>query len=297
MSGFLTKLIISAAKAGIQAEPSAETVCGCDFQTCFNEYVFADAAASGDYWKADKTSFIYKKTVAADTVAFQIWRNGRFLVNGSGTYGDFYASFTDDALLTGFVLDWTTLYNAFGGGRYQIKIQVTSLGNSYTFESRTFKLYPYSPKLAHGTVRIEGYQTGNVISESVDYSNVLADLPEGWYTSIRVPGRFGNKTPSLEVDEYLDSTYRVTQNRNQINNEYTLETKIVPASVSNLLTQQQILSNSLQITDYDLYSSEIYRRKEVVPVSIETNHFQEQSGANYVITFADRRQNIIKRNF
>ena len=152
--------------------------------------------------------------------------------------------------------------------------------------------------MAHGTVRIEGYQTGNVIGLDVDYSALLDELPNGWYSSIRIPARFGDKTPTLETDEYLDTTYRVTQNRNQITNEYTLETKIIPASVSNRITQNQILSNSLLLTSYDLYATDIFRRLEVVPVGItETNHYQETGGANYVITFRDRVENQIKRNF
>ena len=297
MSGFLTKLLISGLTP-FSAQEEREAVCGCDFAPCFEELVFADADATGDFWKADKSDFLYLKTVAADTVVFQIWRNGINVATASNTYGDYYATFTNAALYTGFVADWTKIFNALGGGKYQIKIQVTNFGQNYTLESRLFRLMPYRPQLAQGTVRIEGYQTGNVIGLNVDYSALLDELPAGWYSSIRIPARFGNKTPILEVDEYLNSSYSVTQNRNQVLNEYTLESKFLPASVSNRISQDTILANSLLITDYDLYSTEIYRRKEAVPVSFaEVAYFQETGGAKYTITFRDRLQNVIKRNF
>ena len=297
MSGFLTKLIIGGLTP-FQAEAERETVCGCDFAPCFEEVVFADAAASGDFWKADKSEFLYLKTVAADTVTFQIWRNGINVATASNTYGDYYASFTNAPLYTGFVADWTKIFNALGGGKYQIKVQISNFGQNYTLTSRTFRLYPYSAQLAQGTVRIEGYQTGNIIAANVDYSALLDELPTGWYSSIRIPALFGQKTPTLETDEYLNSSYGVRQNRNQVMNEYTLESKILPASVSNRITQDQILSNSLLLTSYDLYATEIFRRKEVAPVAFsEVSHFQQMGGAKYSITFRDRTQNVIKRNF
>jgi hypothetical protein len=297
MSGFLTKLIISNITP-FSAEAERETLCGSDFKTCFEEIVFADSEASGDFWKEDKSEFLFLKTVSSDTVTFEIYRNCKKVANASNTYGDYYASFTNAPLYSGFIADWTKIYNAFGGGSYQIKIQYSNFGNSYTLESRLFRLYPYIARLAQNTVRIEGYQTGNIIGLDVDFSALLEDLPNGWYSSIRVPGRFGDKTPTLETDEYLNSSYKVTQNQNKILNEYTLETKVIPASVSNRISQNYILSNSVLITNYDLFDSEIYRRLEVVPVSFsEVAHFQEMGGLKYQITFRDRSQNIIKRNF
>ena len=297
MSGFLTKLIVSSLTS-FQAEAERETVCGCDFAPCFQELAFADAAASGDFWKADKSEFLYLKAVSGDSVTFEIWRNGIKVADASNTYGDYYATFTNAPLYTGFVADWTKIYNIFGGGKYQIKIQIANFGNSYTLTSRYFRVYPYSPQMAHGTVRIEGYQTGNILAANVDYSALLDELPNGWYSSIRIEGLFGEKTPTLETDEYLNSSYGVRQNQNRIVNEYLLQSEILPASISNRITQDQILSNSVLVTSYDLYATDIFRRKEVAPVAFsDVTHFQQMGGARYNITFRDRIQNVLKRNF
>ena len=276
-----------------------ETVCGCDFATCFSERVFADVEGSGDFWKADKTDFLFRKQLSSDTVVFELWKKGRLVATiTNNTLGDYYASFIDTALQAGFVADWTSIFNAFGGGIYTVKIQYTTLGTSYTLESREFHLLPYKPELAHNTVRIESYQTGNIIGSDVDYSLVLSDLPNGWYSSIRLEGRFWANGNSLEVNEYLNSNYQVTQNNNEVINEYSFETRIIPDSVNTRITQDQILANSVLITDYNLYASRIFRRKEVVPTAFsEVEQFEEKGGTKFIITFGDRKKNIRKRNF
>jgi len=276
-----------------------EEVCGCDFATCFSERVFADTEASGDFWKADKSDFLFRKQLSSDTVVFELWKRGRLVTAlNNNTYGNYYASFTDTNLQTGFVADWTSIFNAFGGGIYTVKIQYTTLGTSYTLESREFNLLPYRPELAHNTVRIESYQTGNIIGSDVDYSLVLTDLPNGWYSSIRLEGRFWANGNSLEVNEYLNSNYQVTQNNNEVINEYSFETRIIPDSVNTRITQDQILANSVLITDYNLYASRPFRRKEVVPTAFsEVEQFEEKGGTKFIITFGDRKRNVKKRNF
>ena len=298
MSGFLT-LLKASVITPFNPPAAKETACGCDFSTCFSEKVFADSEATGDFWKADKTDFLFRKQLASDTVVFELYRKGILVATiTNNTYGDYYPNFIDTALQTGFVADWTSIFNAFGGGLYNVKIQYTTLGTSYTLESRDFHLQPYRPELAHGTVRIESYQTGNVIGSAIDYSLVLSDLPNGWYSSIRLEGRFFGSNDSLEVDQHFDSNYELTQNNSEWIPEYSLETRLIPDVVSKNIKQNQILANSLLITDYDLFASLIFRRKEVAPIAYsEVTQFQETGSSKYLITFGDRIQNNKKRNF
>lgn len=298
MSGFLTKLDVTVITP-FNPPQAREKVCGCDFSTCFAEIVFADNEATGDFWKQDKTDFLFRKQLSADTVVFELYRKGVLVATiTNNDYGDYFATFTDTNLQTGWVADWTSIFNAFGGGLYNVKIQYTTLGSSYTLESRDFHLMPYRPELAHGTVRIESYQTGNVIGSDIDYSLVLSDLPNGWYSSIRLDGRFFPSGNTLEVDEYFNSNYRKTQNNTESIQEYSLETKLIPDVVSKNIKENQILANSVLITDYDLYASLIFRRKEVAPIAYsEITQFQETGSSKYLITFGDRVQNNKKRNF
>ena len=276
-----------------------EEVCGCDFATCFNERVFADVEGTGDFWKADKSDFLFRKQLSSDTVVFELWKKGRLVTTiVNNDYGDYYPTFTDTTRQTGFIADWTAIFAAFGGGIYTVKIQYTTLGNSYTLESREFHLLPYRPELAHGTVRIESYQTGNIIGSDVDYSLVLADLPNGWYSSIRIEGRFFGSSDSLEVNQHFDSNYELTQNNTEWIPEYSLETRLIPDVISKNIKQNQILANLILITDYDLYATLIFRREKVVPVTYsEVTQFQEKGATKYIIAFGNKIQNNKKRNF
>ena len=46
----------------------------CPVKCCYSEKVFAEVG--GEWWKNDKNSFLFRKWVAADTIEFQIWKNG-----------------------------------------------------------------------------------------------------------------------------------------------------------------------------------------------------------------------------
>ena len=276
-----------------------ETVCGCDFATCFVEKVFAAVEGTGEYWKADKSDFLFKKQIASDTANFQIIKNGVVIATiTDNTFGDYYASFTNAVNTTGFLADWTAIFAEFGGGKYNININYTTFGTTYNLLSRDFRLYPYSTELAHYTTRLETYQTGNILNLDIDYSALLADLPNGWYSSMRIEGRFYESGNTLEVNEYLDTNYERTQNNSEVINTYSLETSIIPDSVKKNLTNNMILANRFLITDYDLYASQIFRRQEVAAESFETvEQKQQMGGTKFVILFNDRFKNIKKRNF
>ena len=296
MSGFLTLLFGSLIRP-FTLQTSKDSVCGCDFSVCFEEKVFADSEGTGDFWKADKSDFLFKKVVAADAVVFEIIRNGVKVADGSNALGTLYSSFTNAPLYAGYLANWTAIFAAFGGGLYNIVISYTSFSTNYKIKSRDFRLYPYNAELANRTVKIESFQKGNIIGSEFDYSLVLADLPNGWYSSLRLTGTFGNRTPTLESDDYLNTFYKQVQNRTQIINEFTLETELIPNTILKQIANQNVLANEVFVTNYDLEADELFRNFAVVPKSFsEVNHLN-RSSVKFAITFQERTQNIIKRNF
>jgi len=279
-------------------ETVAAAICGCNSACFYKELVFADNLASGDHWKEDKTDLIYRKVVASDTITIKLYKNCSLVATITDqTYGDYYPSFTDDSLLVGFLADWTKIFNAFSGGTYQFKTDVTILGSSYTIESREFLLQAYDDTAAHRTVKIESYQTGNILRSEFDYSNVLTDLPNGWYSSIRIEGKFGQKTPTLEEDNYFNSSYELFQNRPSVNYSYTLDTNLIPETLATVISSDTMLSNTILLTDYNQNNNEILRRISVVPESFEDTTYYFNGKLRYIIKFKDKTQNIIKRNF
>lgn len=277
------------------AGQAVEEFCRCDFFCEYKEQVFAKDG--GDPHQKDYSSFLAMQISSFDTTTIKLFKNGLEVATISdSSYGSYYAigDFAAQPLYTGWVADWTLIFLAFSGGIFQVKIEQTIAGSSRVWESRKFRLNAYDIKLANKTVRIETKQTGNILSSDFDYTELL---PDGWPQSIRIAGRFGDKTPTLETDRYLDTSYNELQNRDQVRYEYTLELRNCPQSIFNLLSSDQVLANSFIVTDYDVFSDVIYRAVPVVVDSFsEVNHFSNGNG-NYTITCSDKVKNTIKRNF
>lgn len=269
--------------------------CRCKFVCEYHEIAFAKAG--GEAHQKDYASFLAMQISASDSTVFKLLKDGAEVVTiTDSTYGDFYdiGDFSAQPLYTGWVADWTLIYTSFGGGSYQVEIEQTIAGLSTTWTSRKFRVCEYDVKLAHMTVRIETLQTGNILSSPFDYTDLL---PDGWPQSIRIGGRFGDKTPTIETDRFLDTSYREIQNRDTVTFEYTLQLRNCPQSVFNEIASDQVLANSFIVTDYDVFSDVIYRAVPVVVDSFsEVNHFPNGNG-NYSITCSDTVKDTIKRNF
>lgn len=265
-------------------------VCG---DNAYEELVFA--LDGGEWWQNDKSEFITKKLVSTDTILFELYKDGVKVADlNDDTYGVFYNGFTNQPLYVGYLIDWLYVYLMLGVGKYQVKTNKTILGTTTVEESRIFNLMTYSDEAADNTVRIESYQTGTIKNNPIDYEGLL---PNGWYGSIRIAGKFGNKTPKLTKDNYLDYDDVVQQNILTTVNEWTLSTELLPSYVSDKIVYDYLLANSIQITDYTLLNEDVYRR-----INVLFDEYQEKKNhnfskmANFVFKFVDKIQNIKKTN-
>ncbi len=267
----------------------------CAFECGYKEYAFA-STTSDDFWKNDQSSFLQSKSIDTDTIAYELYRNGSKVADlNDDTYGTFYANFTERPLYVGFVLNWQDVLTAFGTGRYQVKSQNTILGVSSEFESRVFQLYPYSDELADNTVRVEFYQNGNILSNPLNYQNLVNG---GWYQSYRVPGFFGRKTPTLEVDEYLNQNYQSRQIQDKIITEYSYISNLLPSDIFNVLVNDLMLADIIEVTDYNLFNTETFRRVGVKASSFDdVSYFDGSRDAKLTLKFTEATQDRIKRTF
>ena len=192
------------------------------------------------------------------------------------------------------ILDWFLVWGAFGYGKYTLKTNQVLLGETINIESRMFQLLPYSIYTAHSTVKVESYQTGNIISNAFDYTDLIEG---GWYSSYRFEGRFGLKTPILEVDNYIDSEYQKKQIQDKIRTEYTLESRLLPTAIANALIYDSMLANEILVSDYNVDNTEQFNQLSVYPISFETRYPNQSKKAVYVVKFEQRKQDSIKRNF
>lgn len=282
---------LEAQTADLSALPSEQSndFCYCRLECEYTELAFAEAG--GDEYKNDKSSFLFQKMVGADSIVFELYKAGALVATlNDDTLGIYYASFPAQALYTGFVIDWGLVADAHGFGVYQFKAQQTILGDASTFESRVFRLMPYADDLADGTVKIESYQNGNIIGSPFDYTDL------NWYSSYRVAGRFGGKSPVIEVDNYVKSDFTKAQIQDRIRTEYTLQTRLLPSVVANAVAYDQVLANSILITDYNVLSHELYRQIQVRPISIDAKEYEQNRRMSFEIKL-EAVSDLRKRNF
>jgi hypothetical protein len=293
MSGLAVKTISNLITPVTDVDTQISTILG--GECSYLEYALADTVDTDNY-KNDTSSFLFRKIDNSDTITVQLWKNGAKVSDVTdNTYGTYYPNFPTQLLYVGFVVDWRKVLIAQGSGCYQIKADKTLLGENSTFESRKFQLLPYSEFNSRNTVRIETYQTGNIVKSEFDYTNLIAG---GWKQSFRINGFFGLRSDVLEVENYFDSNYNIEQIKTKNTPEYILETKILPSVISNLLVNDNILANRFIINDYNVNNSNLYRDFECMPVSFEdVVHANSKQGTIYRIKFVDKVDGLRKRNY
>lgn len=270
--------------------------CICNFIQCqYSEKIFADVATD-DYWKNDKSEFLFKRLVAADSVLIELYKDGIKVDDlNNNTYGTFFNGFpsgsSEQQLYVGYLVDWKLVQAAFGFGSYEIKAQLNIIGVASEFVSRTFNLCQYSDILAHQTVRIETTQNGNIIGNQFDFTGL------DWYGSVRIPATFGNPTPIYEEDRYVSETRKKRQIQDKMSREWSLITKKINWEVANVLIYNKMLANEILITDYNIYAESVWRRISVLPKELEKRETVNNPDKLYNITFVDSNDYYIKRNF
>jgi len=271
--------------------------CICDFIQCqYSEKVFADPTSTDDYWKNDKSEFLFKRFVSVDTVDLEIHKDGVKVDDlNNNDYGTFFNGFasgsSEQQLYVGYLIDWLEVYNAFGSGFYTVVANLNIIGVSSTFTSREFNLSLYSDLLANGTVRMETTQNGNIFGNQFDFTGL------DWYQSLRLPGIFGNPTPTFETTEYKTSTHKRRQNKAKMSREWTLNTKLLSWEVAEKLIYNKLLGNEILVTDYQLKAESLWRRISLFMQEVEKPDVIGNPNKKYNIKFVDEKDIYTKRNF
>ena len=275
-------------------EVGTNDICVCDIQCAYVEPVFAKVGE--EFYKNDKNDFLYQRLIPADTLVIKLFKNGvQIATITDNTYGLFFASFTLYPLVTGFLIEWEKVFNLEGAGLYQVIADLVILGVAKTEESQFFRLLEYTDLRADETVRIESLQTGNIKRSQFDFTDML---PDGWVQSFRMRGKLFTPDTKMVIDNYPNQGYRQRQIRDEVLNEWTLETEQIPSIISNKLRYNIVLANSIKITDYNIHNHEIYRRIEVYTTEVEKlKDPSENQERSFVLTFSDKTQDIIKTNF
>jgi hypothetical protein len=266
----------------------------CPYEVPYFEKVFAFPNDAANEYKNDKREVLTTLLDAASVAEFRLVKpDGSKQVLNDNTFGEYFAPgfFVNQPLKTGFVVDWLLVFNAFGGGVYCIETSQTDFGEEVISSSWNYKLQTYSEQEANLTTRIKTVHNG-LVKNRENYEGMT------WVRWVRVPGIFGNKTPITEVDNYESTNNRLVQIRDRIKYEYQLSIELVPSVVINTFTEDRLQANEMFVTNYALFSHEIFEDKQVysMPSDYTPEYFVRNTKAAFDLKLQDVDQSNIKYN-
>tara|TARA_R110001632_G_scaffold130212_1_gene244323 strand:- start:257 stop:1183 length:927 start_codon:yes stop_codon:yes gene_type:complete len=269
-------------------------VCACDLQACeYENTVFADLL-DADIYKNDKSSFLLRKYVASDSIAFTLIKDGEQIASiTDDTYGTYYGSGVgSETDYRGLQIEWRNVLTLHGSGIYQIGFNTTIIGATSSTKSIKFYLLPYSDENADKTVVFKWVQNGSIRSSDFDYTGL------DWEQQFRVSGKFWKESPTVEIDNYMNGNYEIEQIQDRITSEYELDLDPLPIEIGEPLIYDCLLGNSIEITDYNLDNYKQYENFRVQTVSVDSA--EEKNGYNFktfIVKFTKRQNNDIKNNY
>lgn len=106
------------------------------------------------------------------------------------------------------------------------------------------------------------------------------------------------KQPKLTTDTYTDQDNNILQIRDQIKNEYTLVINLIPAEIADKLIYDNLLANTILISDYNIFNEDVKRQINLRPVDIPSKKaWAYQKWVSFELKFNETKDSIIKNNF
>jgi hypothetical protein len=268
--------------------------CPCDFFCEHKEFVFVNPEDPTDPYTNDYKGILINLRDSGSSYEF-------FIVDSSGvetplidnTYGELFdVGFnTLQPLKAGYRVDWVLVYNALGGGVYKIRIKQTDFGNTVEFNSDKFRVSVYNETAADGTVKIETVQRGTFLNGE-DYEGME------WPNMVRIEGHFGDHKPQYELNRLQNSLREDVDVQINAFDQYTLQTKPLPNTIGDKIANQDVFTDEIFISNYDVLGYRQYRRLPVVFEGTIDNSddYRRNSKKPFQIVFKDKTSKE-KRNF
>ena len=273
-------------------EPESE-FCICEYVCEFTEKAFHFESNPDDERRNDFYPLLINLSSNSSTFEFKL----KDTVTGveydlnDNTYGVFFdiGSLPSQPLKAGYKVDWLKVKQIIGNGTYRVLATVNNYGTEVSFESHKFLVCPFNETRANDTVKIVTENQGIIVGGE-DYDGI------SWTRSVRINGRFGLKTPNVEVSTQETELRKLTQIQDKVLKEYTLETELLPSEITNMLMYNDMLANEIKIYDYQLFANEIYNGILVRLESADVEYFEQNPNSKYEITFKDVDNTPVKRN-
>ena len=251
--------------------------CFCNFECSENLIAFAGTT------KREKDYFtLYHKSQDDDAVV-------EFLINDiplvDGTHGE--------AISSGFIVDFTKIFNEMGGGSYLLKISINEFGVLSESTYGNFDVMPFSEDMADGTVKIEGFQSGHIES-SYNFENELVPF------SIRLFGILGNENKVEESVITPDNDRIDIQAHERWFYEYELIFESNNHQLSRFFLDIIMPSTKLFFSDYNLsnMTKEVpFDQLQLRGKETESEHIKGTNTTVYTISLEEAVKNNVKHPY
>jgi len=237
------------------------------FRCCDEKQLVLAHTTETESYKNDVTSAWIKLSGIADTVNFNLTKNGV-----ATTYAPFNTAFVREPFAWYVTINWRDVLASDGIGCYKLELEYSIGGIPGTLTWGIYDLKEYSLTTAKYTARLKAKFNLKHEIEGIDFtdSNVVDTL--------RFNGFIGDRQPNMEIDNlvYQDRTIKTVVRENL--NTWQIKTDPYTNSIIDLMTDLYLLSeNELFISDYNQFNHthEILDLPVIVQESPEIDYLEQ----------------------
>jgi len=247
---------------------TAGDCCWCTCDTIIPAFAYLDDET--DRFRNDYFSWLIKvPTNCTVTGTLTNLDTGTDYVITDNTYGLLYGVDVLKDNVWGFIIKWSSVADGidFGNYKFNITVEDGSSNELYNKDVNKFRLMPYTCDNAHGTVRIETWNTG-YIEGGFDYRNITIDNQfgglvrgfAGWFQQIRWYGKLNITAHPTNIDNIYDNYRDLKQVQTQIQNEWNLRLDFIPMNIGSKVIYDNLLGDYLYLSDYNANNVDDYNQ-------------------------------------
>lgn len=250
-------------------------------ECCCEELVLAKSTSNS--WETDKTSAWMKLSDPADTVTFELYKDGVLT-----TYTPTAVAFPNEANAYYTTIDWNDVLVSDGIGCYELKVDYDISGIQAIFSWGKYRLLPFTIQNAIATARLRANFDGYHEIQQIDFSG------SGVESTYRFNGFIGNRQPNTEIDNIIYNNREMRRVIRENLNEYEILVDPSLKCVTQPLVDLYLLSeNNLYISDYNAHNHDycINDLPVIVSQSPELTYYDFARKASLKCVVADKFKN------
>jgi hypothetical protein len=250
-------------------------------ECCCEELVLAKSTSNS--WETDKTSAWIKLSDPADTVTFELYKDGVLT-----TYTPTAIAFPNEANAYYTTIDWNDVLVSDGIGCYELKVDYDISGIQAIFSWGKYRLLPFTIQNAIATARIRAQFDGYHEIEQINFTG------SGIESTYRFNGFIGNRQPNTEIDNIIYNNREMRRVIRENLNEYEILVDPSLKCVTKPLVDLYLLSeNNLYISDYNAHNHDycINDLPVIVSESPELTYYDFARKASLKCVVSDKFKN------